>query len=119
MSDDNLNEPIVEYLRYYVSTENSFDFAVMVRGKWGVGKTFLINQFLAELKSKGREKNLYVSLYGVTSFRQIDEALFRQLHPVLSSKGMKLAASVGKAVLKATTYLMKESPLYVRCRGTD
>jgi hypothetical protein len=103
MSDDDLNKPVTEYLRYYADPENAFDFAVMVRGNWGAGKTYLINQFIEELKSKGRDKNLYVSLYGVTSFRQIDEALFRQLHPVLSSKGMKLAATIGKAVLKATT----------------
>jgi KAP family P-loop domain len=103
MSDNDLNKPVTEYLRYYADPENVFDFAVMVRGNWGAGKTYLINQFVAELKSKGRDKNLYVSLYGITSFRQIDEALFRQLHPVLSSKGMKLAATIGKGLLKATT----------------
>lgn len=98
------NETVLEYLRYYCDPANELDYAVMLRGKWGAGKTHLVlKRFLAERKHAGREKNLYVSLYGVTSFRQIDEALFRQLHPVLSSKGMKLAATIGKAVLKATT----------------
>jgi hypothetical protein len=75
----------------------------MVKGKWGAGKTYLINSFIEELKTSGRDKVLYVSLYGLTSSRQIDEALYRQLHPVLSSKGMKLAATIGKALLKAAT----------------
>jgi len=101
--NNDLNDAVLSYLRYYCDPSNALDYAVMVRGKWGAGKTYLINQFKDELNAKGHEKNLYVSLYGVTSFRQIDEALYRQLHPVLASKGMKLAATIGKAVLKATT----------------
>ena len=102
-ANHNSIDAVLEYLRYYCDPANALDYAVMLRGKWGAGKTHLINQFIDEQKANGREKNLYVSLYGVSSFRQIDEALYRQLHPVLSSKGMKLAATLGKAVLKATT----------------
>ena len=63
------------YLRYYCEPSNVLDYAVMVKGKWGAGKTYLINLFIDELKRRGRDKILYVSLYGVTSFRQIDDAL--------------------------------------------
>jgi hypothetical protein len=103
VSQQGANDATLQYLRYYCEPSNVLDYAVMVKGKWGAGKTYLINSFIDELKRGGRDKILYVSLYGVTSFRQIDDALFRQLHPVLSSKGMKLAASFGKAVLKAAT----------------
>jgi hypothetical protein len=103
LSQHAANHVTLQYLRYYCEPSNVLDYAVMVKGKWGAGKTYLINSFIDELKRRGQDKVLYVSLYGVTSFRQIDDALFRQLHPVLSSKGMKLAASLGKAVLKAAT----------------
>jgi hypothetical protein len=103
LSQQGANDATLQYLRYYCEPSNVLDYAVMVKGKWGAGKTCLINSFIDDLKRRGRDKILYVSLYGVTSFRQIDDALFRQLHPVLSSKGMKLAASLGKAVLKAAT----------------
>jgi len=102
-SQQGANEALLQYLRYYCDPSNTLDYAVMVNGKWGAGKTYLINSFIEELKKSGRDKILYVSLYGLTSFRQIDEALYRQLHPVLSSKGMKLAATIGRAVLKAAT----------------
>jgi hypothetical protein len=100
---ENSNTAALEYLRRYCDQKNEFDYAVMIRGKWGAGKTHLINNFIIERKTQGFEKNLYVSLYGLTSGRQIDEALYRQLHPVLSSRGMKLAATIGKGLLKAIT----------------
>ena len=84
-SQQGANEATLQFLRYYCDPSNKLDYAVMVKGKWGAGKTHLVNSFIDELKKQGRDKILYVSLYGVTSFRQIDDALFRQLHPVLSS----------------------------------
>jgi hypothetical protein len=103
LSREGANDATFQYLRYYCDPSNELDHAVMVRGNWGAGKTHFINAFIAELKRSGRDKILYVSLYGVTSFRQIEDALFRQLHPVLSSRGMKIAASVAKSVLKGVT----------------
>ncbi|NEV79024.1 hypothetical protein DYI24_18470 [Rhodopseudomonas sp. BR0C11] len=97
------NAHVLEFLHHYCDPENQFDYAVLIRGRWGAGKTFLINKFLKERKERAQSKNLYVSLYGFTSFRQVDEELHRQLHPVLSSKGMKIAAKVARGLLKATT----------------
>lgn len=69
----------------------------MLDGPWGSGKTFFIKKFL-----KSAPKHLYVSLYGISEVRQIDEEFYRQLHPVLSSRGMRVLGQIGKAVLKGT-----------------
>src|SRR5271157_4268007 len=90
------NKHVIDYLRYYCELENSFDFAVLLKGPWGAGKTYLINKFLEERAQEPSARHLYVSLYGITSFRQIEDAFFRQLHPILSSKGMKMAATFAK-----------------------
>lgn len=70
----------------------------MINGKWGAGKTWFIKDSL-KLSEK---KFLYVSLYGITSFEEIENSFFEQLHPILSSKGMKLTSKIAKGVLKAT-----------------
>jgi len=70
----------------------------MLNGKWGAGKTWFIKK---SLKSSGN-KYLYVSLYGITSIEEIENSFFEQLHPILSSKGMKLTSKIFKGVLKAT-----------------
>ena len=100
------NRHVINYLRYYCDGANKFDFAVLVSGPWGVGKTHLIKEFVKELKQRaekaGRDfRPLFVSLYGMTSTQQIDDELFRQLHPVLSSKTMKIGWNILKGSLKA------------------
>jgi len=45
---------------------------------------------------------LYVSLYGMTSYKEIEDSFFEQIHPVLSSKGMKIAGKIIKGLIKTT-----------------
>jgi hypothetical protein len=70
------NKHVINYLRYYCDADNSFDFAVMLKGRWGAGKTYLIKNYLEERpQGVSGKRDLYVSLYGLTSFQQIDDAL--------------------------------------------
>ena len=100
----NPNKHIEYFLSYYFELENSPYYAVLLKGKWGVGKTWFLKEMMGNLyNSDYRVKtHLYVSLYGIASFEEIENEFFRQLHPVLSSKGMALAGKIGKGLLKAT-----------------
>lgn len=95
------NEHIVQYLDYYLTIYNSPGFAVLIKGDWGSGKTWFINQYIKHKKEKGK-KFLSVSLYGIKDFKEIEESFFKQLHPVLASKGMKLAGQIIKGLIKTT-----------------
>jgi KAP family P-loop domain len=99
------NRHVESYLRYYCDPRNKFDYAVLISGPWGVGKTHLITGVLKEMRALAEDENrtftdLRVSLYGVTSVQQIDDELFRQLHPVLSSKSMKIGWKILKGTIK-------------------
>lgn len=95
------NLHIEEYLKYYYSFDQEPGYAVLLKGKWGTGKTWFINETLKSL-TKQNGKYLYVSLYGVTSFEEIEDEFFKQLHPLLSSKSMALTGKIAKGLLKAT-----------------
>ncbi|MCF6437701.1 P-loop NTPase fold protein [Pseudoalteromonas sp. MMG022] len=95
------NLHIEEFLEYYYSFEQEPGYAVLLKGKWGTGKTWFINQTLNSFAQKGG-KYLYVSLYGITSFEEIEDEFFKQLHPLLSSKSMALTGKIAKGLLKAT-----------------
>ncbi|MDO8988504.1 MAG: P-loop NTPase fold protein [Sideroxyarcus sp.] len=97
MSDP--NKHIYDYLNYYCSMSSAPEFGVLLKGEWGSGKTWFINKFIEEKKEI---KTLYVSLYGITAFSEIEEEFFRQLHPRLSSKGMRLTGKILKGLLKTT-----------------
>lgn len=95
------NFHIENFLKYYYSFEQEPGYAVLLKGKWGTGKTWFVKQTLNEFTEDGG-KYLYVSLYGVTSFEEIEDEFFKQLHPLLSSKSMNLAGKIAKGLLKAT-----------------
>ena len=101
MSQDNrtINSHIETYLDYYCDLSHAPGFAVLLQGQWGSGKTWFINKYREKLKEKN-QKCLYVSLYGMTSLSEIEDAFFQQLHPILSSKGMAITGKIIKGFLK-------------------
>ncbi len=76
------NKHVKEYLSYYVSFPHSPHFAVLLNGTWGIGKTFLVEKYLKTLEKHGK-KFVYISLYGLASIDEINDALFRSLYPKL------------------------------------
>lgn len=98
----NPNQHIEDFLKYYFKLSSPPQYAVLLKGKWGVGKTWFLKEIMASLHNPDHQvkTHLYVSLYGVASFEEIENEFFRQLHPVLSSKGMALAGKIGKGLLK-------------------
>ena len=100
------NRAVADAVLEYCSFPHAQQYAIMLDGKWGSGKTHLITALKGALDEQfvPDEKNrpLYVSLYGVTDAAGIGEQLYQQLHPVLSSKGMRLVGAVMKGLLKTT-----------------
>lgn len=95
------NEHIDDFLDHYYEFPSPPEYAVLLKGSWGSGKSWFIQQSLEKLSKRGG-KYIYVSLYGMTSYEEIEGEFFKQLHPVLSSKGMALAGKVAKGLLNAT-----------------
>lgn len=100
-SNESINSHIEEYLNYYCGLSHAPEFAVLLKGQWGSGKTWFINKYCKKLKANN-QRCLYVSLYGMTAFSEIEDAFFQQLHPVLSSKGMAITGKIFRGLLKGT-----------------
>ncbi|WP_369115698.1 P-loop NTPase fold protein [Edwardsiella tarda] len=92
-----------EYINYYLSLTTEPQYAIMLKGAWGSGKTWFIERVLEEYKETHPEfKFLKVSLYGINSIEQIEGEFYRQLHPILSNKALIFGANVLKNTLKAS-----------------
>lgn len=101
------NKEVRDYLEYYLRLPVPPAFAVLIGGGWGSGKTWFVNSCLAAIfgsDSRGK-KYVFVSLYGLENTAQIQEEMFRQLHPVLCGKGMKIAGGLLKGLLKGTFHI--------------
>ena len=75
-------------------------YAVFLKGNWGCGKTFFVNNWLNSYKKKIPEeqilKPVMVSLYGLSEIKQITAAINKALYPILCGR----AAKVGKTLTK-------------------
>lgn len=102
------NQTTIEYLNYFVASQNP-NFAVMLKGKWGAGKTYFIRGIIKDWEDKQdieeTEINLrpiYISLNGVAKKSEIVELLKAKISPFLYSKGAQFATDIFKGFIKST-----------------
>ncbi|MBR0101805.1 MAG: hypothetical protein IJP90_19070 [Treponema sp.] len=100
-----MNENIINYIKNnYINSKMEPQFAVLVKGDWGCGKTFLVKKILKEAYGeKYEDKIIWLSVYGLSSIQQLRQKLFEKIHPILTSKVAKIAFATVKAGLKAST----------------
>lgn len=94
------NEHIKEFLSDYAKL-NSPEYAVLIRGEWGTGKSWFIIKKVFNLDNKDK-KILYVSLNGMSSTKDIENDFLTQLHPLLNHTNMRRAGRILAGTLKAT-----------------
>ncbi len=85
-----MNEEFVSIVKDYLNKEET-DYALMINGAWGSGKTFFIkNTLKSEIEkticpdknaNKKTYKQIYVSLYGISSVEEIKERIFYAINP--------------------------------------
>lgn len=96
-----INKHIISYLKYYFNNINPSYYAILLNGKWGTGKTFLIKNIINNLNDK--KTPIYVSLYGVQNTQEIDAAIFRSIWPLLNEKKYR-STSVAKKFYIVTKF---------------
>ena len=106
------NAHIFGYLNYYLDLPYPPQFGVMLDGLWGTGKTFAIKKFLELRFGEDITKYIYVSLFGVSSRKELDEAM---LAAAFVSKGVISSISIARLtwmLLDKTKRLVElDSPL--------
>lgn len=101
------NLQVFEYLRTFCDMPVPPEYAVLIKGKWGSGKTWFIEQLTKKL-TDDNVNVLRISLYGLSSISEIDSQFFRLLHPILGSKSMVLTGKVLKSALEASLKIENE-----------
>lgn len=115
---------IINILDDYLKNKSS-DYAIMINGQWGSGKTYYWKYDLTKLisntiykspefdntsrfsvfKKKDKIQNpiffeaVYVSLYGLSDIKELNNRIFVELNPFLKKKGVQVASNIGKLIL--------------------
>lgn len=87
----NSNKHIEEFLDYYLNVEQSPDYAVLITGCWGSGKTYFIRQYLGGDRKEIKDwltdcvkyTVVYVSLFGLKNRDEIDKKIQEVFRPKL------------------------------------
>ncbi len=81
-------EELIESICDYVRKPYT-DYAIMLNGEWGSGKTYFWNNKLRSrlesIKVNGKNyKTIYMSLYGINSLEEISKKIFIETNPTIS-----------------------------------
>lgn len=107
------NEHIKKFLDEYLAKPIN-DYAVLITGCWGSGKTFFISKYMGGKKHhKVRDwlmdsisrTVIYISLFGVKTRNDIENRIFEVLHPHLKKTEDSYLAQSGMSLIKALTSL--------------
>ncbi|TAI48882.1 hypothetical protein [Flagellimonas allohymeniacidonis] len=102
MTED-LTKRITQFL------EIDTNYAVIISGDYGIGKTFYFKNKLFPLvrninvpnsESEEKYRPILISLFGIKSVEEIQKQIFLELFPLLKNKGVKIASDIGKSLLK-------------------
>lgn len=102
-----MNEQLTNRIQEYLELETNY--AIIVSGDYGIGKTHYIKNELfpviKALKIPDSQKGetfipILISLFGVNSIEEIQNQIFLELYPILKNKGVKIFTGLGKSIYK-------------------
>ncbi|MGJ1269526.1 P-loop NTPase fold protein [Sphingobacterium spiritivorum] len=100
MTSDHIQDIFKDYLK----AENT-QYAIMINGKWGGGKTYFWKEKLKPLIT-GKQKPIYITLNGISKIETVEYHLLLGLIP-LSSIDNKIIKSATKFIGNATNVVTK------------
>lgn len=97
-----VNDHIKDALEKYCNLDYTPEYALLLRGKWGTGKTYLVKKFVEENNgmqtSLFSNKYLYISLFGVDSKKALHSKFISCLYPTLNSEKGKVVGRFCNAI---------------------
>lgn len=103
-----MNENVLNFLNEYAKLPSP-QYAVLLRGKWGCGKTYFVKHWLEEFdkidklptnENSIELKPIYVSLFGMREISDIKSAIDRCVNPFFYSKAGKMLKIAGRIASK-------------------
>ena len=89
------------------------NYALMITGEWGSGKTYYYKNILASMISRtpilhkqGEKYNpILVSLFGLKSIEEVQTEIVMNMYPILKNKYVRLGTGLGKSLIKGVLKL--------------
>lgn len=92
-----MNKNVLEFLESYIGLESNPEYAVMLKGKWGCGKTWFIKRFIEKVISDKKLKKselVYISVYGAQNIEQLEMEFIKAIHPIFDNTGFSIVSTL-------------------------
>lgn len=88
MKSSELKQKIVEYIKT-PQYQDIINHAIVIKGKWGSGKTYFIKKLLKE-EFDNNIYQVYISLYGLSEISELENAVKSAFIPLIDNKYIKI-----------------------------
>ncbi len=78
--------------------DNSDQYAIMLNGKYGIGKTYYYEQTIKKIIKSKRKEPIYISVYGVKSQDDLHRKFIEEIHPIIKGSFFHLFSSILNAL---------------------
>ena len=101
------NNTHIESFLDYDTALTAPHYAVLLTGKWGIGKTFFITRYMEKISPKQEDESekipeiIKISLNGVQTKDEIDDMIIKEFHPFMNKKSARLTGKIFSSLLKS------------------
>ena len=108
MNTENIEKIFTDYL-----TTDKTQYAILLNGSWGSGKTYFWKYNLDKIAIQKEFKTIYISLNGISKIEILDHQLFIKLLPVISNQENPITKNItaffGNVLNKLSNHYLKAS----------
>jgi len=108
MNTENIEKIFTDYL-----TTDKTQYAILLNGSWGSGKTYFWKYNLDKIAIQKEFKTIYISLNGISKIEILDHQLFIKLLPVISNQENTITKNItaffGNVLNKLSNHYLKTS----------
>lgn len=100
------NAHVMEFCMDYINSQSNPEYALLLKGPWGCGKTFFVERLKERLISDQDEvlveENIWhISIFGVNTIEELEDKFFEAAHPIISSESGKKILTIGYKIVRS------------------
>ncbi len=84
--------------------EKDTDYAFLITGAWGSGKTHFLKEQISKLSKNSKRKFALISLYGINSTKEISKLIFLEKYPIAKNKLVKYGGKLAQLLVKGMDF---------------
>lgn len=97
------NVQIEKFFKYYFDMPSAPNYAILLDGPWGSGKSFFVEE-IKKISQNTKRKIIHVSLYGIDDISKLEDKIYNEFYSI-NKKVLQIGGQIILGALKEKTGL--------------